>query len=97
LRGQFDNAGAAVVGIVEAADEPTGFQAVHGSGHRSAGEEHFAGDGVHRHGSFVEKDFEDAEVGATEIHGGDAADGVSLEGAGSFPEDEPEVSRRRVL
>jgi hypothetical protein len=60
--GQSDQKATAVVRILCAGDVPLVLQSVHGSGHRSAGQQNFISDGIDGQRAFVHQNFHDRKI-----------------------------------
>lgn len=93
---QSDDAGPAIIRISGAADEFPRFQAVDSRRYGTAGEQDLFADHVHRLRTLVKQQLQDGKIGKPEAEARDAADGVLLDGFGSFPQDQPDTDAAGV-
>ena len=94
LRGEMNDAGAAVVFVVAANDEAAAGQAVDGGGDGTTGEQHLSANLVDRERAFVKQRFENAEVAGTKSERDDARMSDGFQRPRGFPKDEPETDAR---
>ncbi len=97
LRGEFNPAHAAVVGVVFARDEPFFNEPIHGHANGSGREPDLWANRIHRERAFMQENFQDAEIGVAQFCPLDALGGVREQSLKGFHENEPDVNAGGVL
>jgi len=83
--------------MILARNESFFYQAIDGHTDGSGSEPNFRTDGIHREWTFIEEDFQDAEVGVAQFCPLNAPGRVGEQGLKSFHKNEPDMHAGGVL
>src|SRR4051794_17322303 len=89
--GQMDNARAAISLCASPLYQTAFLKPVNSDSHRAAGESDLFPDLVHAKGAFMEKCFQNAEIGQTQVKRRDVPFGILADGGVRLPKNQPEV------